>query len=58
MPDAAKDKFDLVVRQGTAGLQMKETERFQAELAVRREHDLSAGAERGCRLEQGLEQLI
>lgn len=31
MPDAAGDKFDLVVRQGTAGLQMKQTERFQAE---------------------------
>jgi alanine dehydrogenase len=31
MPDAANGKFDLVVRQGTAGLQMKETERFQAE---------------------------
>jgi alanine dehydrogenase len=31
MPEAANDKFDLVVRQGTAGLQMKETERFQAE---------------------------
>jgi ornithine cyclodeaminase/alanine dehydrogenase-like protein (mu-crystallin family) len=31
MPDAAMDKFDVVVRQGTAGLQMRETERFQAE---------------------------
>ena len=31
VPDAAMDKFDVVVRQGTAGLQMKETERFQAE---------------------------
>ena len=31
MPDAAMSRFDLVVRQGTAGLQMKETERFQAE---------------------------
>jgi alanine dehydrogenase len=31
MPDAAAEKFDLVVRQGTAGLQMKQTERFQAE---------------------------
>ena len=31
MPDAAMSKFDLVVRQGTAGLQMKQTERFQAE---------------------------
>jgi alanine dehydrogenase len=31
MPDAAMAKFDVVVRQGTAGLQMKETERFQAE---------------------------
>ncbi len=31
MPDAGMDKFDLVVRQGTAGLQMKQTERFQAE---------------------------
>jgi alanine dehydrogenase len=31
MPDASADKFDLVVRQGTAGLQMPESERFQAE---------------------------
>jgi alanine dehydrogenase len=31
VPDAAMAKFDLVVRQGTAGLQMRETERFQAE---------------------------
>jgi alanine dehydrogenase len=31
MPDNAMDKIDLVVRQGTAGLQMKQTERFQAE---------------------------
>jgi ornithine cyclodeaminase/alanine dehydrogenase-like protein (mu-crystallin family) len=31
MPDAAMGKFDVVVRQGTAGLQMKESERFQAE---------------------------
>src|ERR1700746_111356 len=31
MPDAAIDRFDVVVRQGTAGLQMKESARFQAE---------------------------
>jgi alanine dehydrogenase len=31
MPDAAMNRFDVVVRQGIAGLQMKETERFQAE---------------------------
>jgi alanine dehydrogenase len=31
MPDSVMDKIDLVVRQGTAGLQMKQTERFQAE---------------------------
>jgi alanine dehydrogenase len=31
MPDASGDKFDVVIRQGTAGLQMKQTERFQAE---------------------------
>ncbi len=31
MPEEASEKFDLVVRQGTAGLQMKQTERFQAE---------------------------
>jgi alanine dehydrogenase len=31
MPDAVVDKFDVVIRQGTAGLQMKQTERFQAE---------------------------
>jgi ornithine cyclodeaminase/alanine dehydrogenase-like protein (mu-crystallin family) len=29
--DTAMDKFDVVVRQGTAGLQMRQTERFQAE---------------------------
>ncbi|MDH3533688.1 MAG: ornithine cyclodeaminase family protein, partial [Gammaproteobacteria bacterium] len=31
MPDAAGDRFDVVIRQGTAGLQMRQTERFQAE---------------------------
>ena len=31
MPEAAIGKFDVVIRQGTAGLQMKQTERFQAE---------------------------
>jgi len=31
MPDAVMSRFDLVVRQGTAGLQMKQSERFQAE---------------------------
>jgi alanine dehydrogenase len=31
MPDASASKFDVVIRQGTAGLQMKQTERFQAE---------------------------
>lgn len=31
MPDAAAAKFDVVIRQGTAGLQMRQTERFQAE---------------------------
>ena len=31
MPDESANKFDVVVRQGTAGLQMRETERFQAE---------------------------
>jgi alanine dehydrogenase len=31
VPDAAIDRFDVVVRQGTAGLQMRQTERFQAE---------------------------
>lgn len=30
-PDAAAAKFDVVVRQGTAGLQMRQTARFQAE---------------------------
>ncbi len=29
--DAAIDKFDVVIRQGTGGLQMRQTERFQAE---------------------------
>jgi len=31
MPDSVINKFDVVIRQGTAGLQMKQTERFQAE---------------------------
>lgn len=31
MPDSVINKFDVVIRQGTAGLQMKMTERFQAE---------------------------
>ena len=31
MPDAAAARFDVVVRQGTAALQMRQTERFQAE---------------------------
>ena len=31
MPDATAERFDVVVRQGTAGLQMKQTDRFQAE---------------------------
>jgi len=31
MPEAAIGKFDIVIRQGTAGLQMKQTKRFQAE---------------------------
>lgn len=29
--DGVMDRFDVVIRQGTAGLQMKQTERFQAE---------------------------
>lgn len=29
--DGVVDRFDVVIRQGTAGLQMKQTERFQAE---------------------------
>ena len=31
MPEEATGKFDIVIRQGTAGLQMKQTKRFQAE---------------------------
>lgn len=31
MPEAAADRFDVVIRQGTAGLQMRQTKRFQAE---------------------------
>src|ERR1700761_4543093 len=31
IPEAAMDRFDVIVRQGTAGIQMRETERFQAE---------------------------
>jgi len=31
MPEAAMTRFDVVIRQGTAGLQMKQTKRFQTE---------------------------
>jgi alanine dehydrogenase len=31
MADATADRFDVVIRQGTAGLQMRQSERFQAE---------------------------
>jgi alanine dehydrogenase len=31
IPDTAMARFDVVLRQGTAGLQLKQTERFQAE---------------------------
>ena len=31
MPDQAMNRFDVVIRQGTAGLQMRQSERFQAE---------------------------
>lgn len=31
IPEAAVERFDVVIRQGTAGLQMRQTERFQAE---------------------------
>lgn len=31
MPEQATEVFDVVIRQGTAGLQMKQSERFQAE---------------------------
>lgn len=31
MPEEAIERFDVVVRQGTAGLQMRQSERFQAE---------------------------
>jgi len=31
MPEAAMARFEVVIRQGTAGLQMKQTKRFQAE---------------------------
>jgi alanine dehydrogenase len=34
MSDAAMDKFDVVIRQGTAGLPMRETERFKAEIGL------------------------
>ena len=34
MPDAAMDKFDVVIRQGTAGLPMRETARFKAEIGL------------------------
>ncbi|MFA9431930.1 ornithine cyclodeaminase family protein [Egicoccus sp. AB-alg2] len=31
LPEAAMSRFDVVIRQGTAGVQMPQTERFQAE---------------------------
>ncbi|NNC77320.1 MAG: ornithine cyclodeaminase family protein [Woeseiaceae bacterium] len=31
MPEEAVSRFDVVIRQGTAGLQMRQTDRFQAE---------------------------
>ena len=46
MPDAAMSRFDVVVRQGTAGLQMKQSERFQAE------RGLSPGAFIGGTIEE------
>jgi ornithine cyclodeaminase/alanine dehydrogenase-like protein (mu-crystallin family) len=50
MPDAANDKFDLVVRQGTAGLQMKETERFQAERGLSPAAFIAGSAEEMARI--------
>ena len=59
MPDAAMGKFDLVVRQGTAGLQMKQSERFQAERGLspaafiggtRRGNETHPGEESAARL--------
>src|SRR5712691_446074 len=44
VPDAALAKFDVVIRQGTAGLQMRESERFHAE---RRSEERRVGKE--CR---------
>ena len=34
MPEEAISRFDVVVRQGVAGLQMKQTDIFQAERAI------------------------
>jgi alanine dehydrogenase len=50
MPDAANDKFDLVVRQGTAGLQMKEAERFQVERGLSPAAYIAGSAEEMARI--------
>jgi alanine dehydrogenase len=50
MPDAANDKFDLVIRQGTAGLQMRETERFQAERGLSPAAFIAGSAEEMARI--------
>jgi alanine dehydrogenase len=50
MPDAAGDMFDLVVRQGTAGLQMRESERFQAERGLSPAAFIAGSAEEMARI--------
>lgn len=49
MPDCG-DRFDVVIRQGTAGLQMKETERFQAERGLSPAAFIGGSAEEMARI--------
>lgn len=50
MPDAAMSRFDVVIRQGTAGLQMRQTERFQAERGLSPAAFLGGTAEQVARI--------
>ena len=52
MPDTAMERMDVVVRQGTAGLQMRESERFQAERGLSPAAYLGGTAEEMKRIPQ------
>lgn len=49
MPDVG-DRFDVVIRQGTAGLQMRQTERFQAERGMSPAAFIGGSAEEMARI--------